>query len=240
VVAPRWPPYNDGMSTFQPVDRLATAVSVLLAGQVGLTGLALFPEHFWDSFLDIADDDSLTAMLPTLLGGLGLIAAVVAFVLGTFVVFLVWMHRAAKNARVLLPSAPYQFTPGWCVGWWFVPFMNLVRPYQAMVEIYQASAAAAEQEASSPYSPTLARAVPSFVSVWWGAWVLSNLFDRISMRAEHTGVELAAWIANAVAAVLCVLVVRSVSQLQTAAAARQAVTLRSATAHAVGAASTGY
>ena len=32
------------------------------------------------------------------------------------------------------------FTPGWSVGWFFVPIMNPWKPFQAMREIWQASA----------------------------------------------------------------------------------------------------
>src|SRR5262245_19507284 len=51
-----------------------------------------------------------------------------AFVVAA-ILFLVWLHGAY---RVLVaagrPSA--QFTPGWAVGYWFIPFLNFVRPFQ--------------------------------------------------------------------------------------------------------------
>jgi hypothetical protein len=42
----------------------------------------------------------------------------------------VWQHRAATAARAL--GFPATRTPGWGVGCWFVPIVNLWMPYQAI------------------------------------------------------------------------------------------------------------
>jgi hypothetical protein len=44
--------------------------------------------------------------------------------------FLIWQHRAATLARAL--GYPYRHSPGWGVGCWFVPIVNLWMPYQAI------------------------------------------------------------------------------------------------------------
>jgi hypothetical protein len=51
-------------------------------------------------------------------------------VLGIEVAFLIWQHHAAGVARAL--GYPARHTPGWGVGWWFVPVVNLWMPYQAL------------------------------------------------------------------------------------------------------------
>ena len=60
-------------------------------------------------------------------------------VLTTGIVFLMWIHRANRNARGL-GAEGMTFTPGWSVGWYFIPIANLWKPFQAMKEIWQASA----------------------------------------------------------------------------------------------------
>lgn len=45
------------------------------------------------------------------------------------VVFLCWVYRANYNCRQW-GAAGMRFTPGWSVGWFFVPIMNLFRPLQ--------------------------------------------------------------------------------------------------------------
>ncbi len=36
------------------------------------------------------------------------------------IVSLMWIHRASKNLRPL-GAAGQRFSPGWAIGWWFVP-----------------------------------------------------------------------------------------------------------------------
>lgn len=54
------------------------------------------------------------------------------------ILFLIWIHRSYKNLTSLNVSG-LRFSPGWAVGWFFVPVMSLFRPYQVTSEIYRAS-----------------------------------------------------------------------------------------------------
>ncbi len=85
------------------------------------------------------------------------------------IAFLVWIRRASDNlAR--LGVREQRFSPGWAVGWWFIPFAWLFRPYQVMKEIWKGSYP--EIDAKNPDawtdSPT-----SRLLGPWWGAWLLS-------------------------------------------------------------------
>jgi len=54
----------------------------------------------------------------------------VLFALVSVVLACVWQHRAASAARAL--GLPARHSPGWGVGSWFVPVVNLFMPYQAI------------------------------------------------------------------------------------------------------------
>ena len=208
------------MLRFKPLARLGDVVSFLLAGQLGVVLLALVPDSVWGADSAVGDDVGLLALFA---GLVGIVGVLVAFTLGTWIAFLVWMNRAAKNARVLVPDARFEFTPGWCVGWWFVPFANLIKPFHAMKEIYQASQLANEARDPAGYSAVLAAIpVPAVLQLWWGAWVASTIVDRVTSKVESLGADLLSTAFTLVAGVLCILVVRSISQLQTQAAAHQA------------------
>jgi len=56
--------------------------------------------------------------------------------IATSVMFLIWLFRIYKNLDVLESQQNREFTPGWAVGWWFVPFANLVKPFQVMREAW--------------------------------------------------------------------------------------------------------
>jgi hypothetical protein len=59
--------------------------------------------------------------------------------LATIVAFLMWVHRAYLNlARAGAPGL--RFTPGWAVGYWFVPVLNIVRSKQILDDLWRATA----------------------------------------------------------------------------------------------------
>jgi len=90
----------------------------------------------------------------------------------TAVAFLTWIHRANRNARGF-GAEHLRFTPGWAVGWYFVPFMNLVRPYQAMKEIWQAS--------RNPEDWST-QAIPPILGWWWALFLISGFLAQITLR----------------------------------------------------------
>lgn len=108
--------------------------------------------------------------------GIGIIYSVLFF--GTAILAAVWVYRASWNARQIQPVAG-RITPGWAVGWFFVPFANLVMPYTALKQCWKSSH---EPEGD------IAGPVPGFFGWWWAAWLLSNVTGNVVMRM-HTGAE---------------------------------------------------
>lgn len=121
-----------------------------------------------------------------------------------------WIHRASANAHAV--SDTMSISLGWSVGWYFVPFANLVKPFQAMREIWQVSIAPGDP-ASVP--------VPSLLRWWWGLWLLSNILGNISFRLAGTGAGIGQVIASSwvdivtfgVDAALTVALIRIIRQL---------------------------
>src|SRR5581483_2278531 len=85
--------------------------------------------------------------------------------------FGIWIHRAARNLRGLGRTG-MQFTPGWCVGWFFVPFANLVRPAKAMSEVWRASESGEE---SDGYGWAGMGRRTGLIGVWWAAWIVGGV-----------------------------------------------------------------
>jgi hypothetical protein len=97
------------------------------------------------------------------------------------VVFLVWMHNAALNVRAF-GQAGLAFTPGWCVGWWFIPFASMWKPYQALKEIWRASDPES-LEAESRDAWRL-RDVPRTFPSWWGTYLASGVVGAAGAGAS--------------------------------------------------------
>lgn len=93
----------------------------------------------------------------------------------TVVLFLMWMYRSFKNVSTFGSAGRLTFTPGWAVGMFFIPFVNLVFPYRAVRELWQNSAAPEEHMFAAP-SP------PAFFIAWWVCWILCCIVGNIAFR----------------------------------------------------------
>lgn len=100
----------------------------------------------------------------TLIGDVALLA-----LLATVVVCLFWMYRAYANLK-MMGSKETAITPGWAVGYWFVPLVNLYRPYKTMQELWSRSATANAAGAVA--------AAPSLIGLWWLCYVGAGVVGR--------------------------------------------------------------
>lgn len=95
------------------------------------------------------------------------------------VLILMWIYRANYNARQL-GANEMTFTPGWSVGWYFVPIAALWKPYQAMKEIWRASHRPDDWQ-DAPASALL--------PIWWCFYLISSFVGqalfRWSLHAEE-------------------------------------------------------
>jgi hypothetical protein len=125
-----------------------------------------------------------------------------ALIVGCIVLWCMWKVRAAKNIRAF-SDGPFEFTPGWAAGWYFVPFLNLVRPYQAMNEIMAHSRPEGDLTKNTPV-----------VGIWWGTWIVSNLVENVAFRVESPATSMIASVAGVIAAIFAVRVVNAVNEAQ--------------------------
>jgi len=95
------------------------------------------------------------------------------------IAFLMWVHRAHKNLSSL-GATDLRFTPGWAVGWFFIPIMNLFRPYQAVAEISKASDPKVDTTEGTSWKSVAALPL---VGWWWAFFLISNFAANIAMRA---------------------------------------------------------
>jgi hypothetical protein len=142
------------------------------------------------------------------------------FFVGTAIWWLMWQHRAYANLR-LIGSRDTEYTPGWSVGYWFIPFINLYRPYQITAELYRRS------EIQNGRDPVGGLSGPPLVGVWWFvylAWGVTSRFvgtlakdaQTVPTLISATNVELVAHLLGAVVTVLALLVIGSIDRFQQA------------------------
>jgi hypothetical protein len=81
---------------------------------------------------------------------------------------LIWVYRANKNARAL--GTDMKYSPGWSVGWFFVPIAGLYVPYFVIKEIWQGSM-------PIPAGQSRPAAVSPILKTWWIAGVTSAVIQ---------------------------------------------------------------
>jgi hypothetical protein len=124
----------------------------------------------WEQRAEAANPGLVLLLLGMLAGGL---VTSVAWVVAASA-YLVWLHRAAENARHRRPLQ-VGATPRMTVLSWFIPFMNLFRPYQIVRSVHHAS-----RSRSAPGD--WLRRFPWLLPLWWVTWIASWMLGNVSMR----------------------------------------------------------
>jgi hypothetical protein len=150
--------------------------------------------------------------------------AVVGLILLVF--FCLWIYRIDELIwRRGMEGVRY--TPGWCVGWWFIPVANYWKPLQVMAEIWDASMSPARSlQRSEETSPLLV--------FWWLANVafaitydiatVLNYFPTLDHWIAGKWWSIASQCFGGLNAILTLVIVSVVSSRLKAALPRDAVT----------------
>ena len=157
--------YVEGLAKLESRAKLATAVLWAFVAVAALTAFSEVLEA--TGTVNIAVDAGPLALAM----GLAYMAFTLVFV-ASVVVVAMWIHRAHASLRDANVDG-LEFTPGWAVGWYFVPIANLFMPFQAMRELWNASHGQAD---------VFGGEAPSAVKVWWGAWIVGNILSNVGMR----------------------------------------------------------
>lgn len=139
----------------------------------------------------------------------------------TVVLYCRWLHRAYDNVVVLASrgrfGAPLRYRPSQAVWSFFIPLVNLVRPYRVIVELWRCSGPISE-----------GRVFSCLIGAWWAMWLSGPVISRCARRmvegaGEGTERLMSAWSVAAVgqllmvgAAVLAIMVIREIGQRQAA------------------------
>jgi TRAP-type C4-dicarboxylate transport system permease small subunit len=93
-------------------------------------------------------------------------AQVAAFIV-IAILFLRLLYKVAKQAKSF--ATPFTYvSPGWAVGYWFIPIMNLYRPFQVVKALFAACA----QETGGDAKPA---AGEQLLGAWWALFLVSNM-----------------------------------------------------------------
>lgn len=108
----------------------------------------------------------------------------IAVLLINFVIYIcaviavaMWIHRGHRNLHEAgIPDL--KFSPGWAVGWYFVPIAFLFMPFQAMRELWTVS---------HNRSDSFSASAPGNLGMWWAFWIIGNILGNVSFRTSDMG-----------------------------------------------------
>jgi Domain of unknown function (DUF4328)/Protein of unknown function (DUF2510) len=119
----------DGFMAWAPWIWVSANIAILLIDWAGV-GYYRALWHWWHAVLHAANAGQTLPVAPQRPLWSTLASLTTLAVLPVEILFLVWQYRAAQVARAL--RYPAAHSPGWGVGCWFVPVVNLWMPYQAL------------------------------------------------------------------------------------------------------------
>ncbi|MDT0620634.1 DUF4328 domain-containing protein [Croceitalea vernalis] len=131
------------------------------------------------------------------------------------ITYIRWFRRAYYNlhSRTLTPL----YDEGWAAGAWFIPILNLFRPYKIMMEIDEETSTLIEKRKENTIKRT-----GGLIGAWWALWIISGMVDRyafkLGWRAEtldefltSTQAEMVGMLVEFPLVILAILVVRKIS-----------------------------
>ncbi len=150
--------------TYRPASARGSVAIALLLLMALLAAISAL--HFLSAF-DLADRAARSALRPgeaaafddltQTLGRLELAGLIL-----TGIAWFVWLHRSVANARSL--GVQTEATPGWSVGWWFIPFANLVKPYRILRSLFDG----------------LVSGSGRIVGFWWGCYLIAGFVSEFA------------------------------------------------------------
>lgn len=158
----------------QRATQIITIFYFVIGYSIASLGLVTWQYFLFTGFQN--DPENIDLGLAGLSDKLDIVAGIIGVVVNviTIVYFIRWFRRAYYNLHAIQSPEVTQ-SEGWAAGAWFVPFLNLVRPYQIMREIWTGT-----QRALPHKYPDMAPV--GLLGVWWAFYLVMSIASNISVR----------------------------------------------------------
>lgn len=167
---------------FKSAHRLAQTTIAFLIVDIGCyVAEIIYTIIFVAYFPDLGEAEELTGPEALMsLFALGLMVVNIVAHIATIIFFLMWLHRVYKNLTALNVQG-LQASPGWAVGYWFIPIANLFKPLQIVNEVYHSSNS---ENLNKGYSFSDNSTI-MLTGFWWACWLVSGFARRIAGSIER-------------------------------------------------------
>lgn len=152
-----------------------TLIWIVLALEVVSLASAYYKYNLLKSYLNGSEISDSAAGFSDLFEQITGLAYLVAFIISA-VFFIQWFRRAYYNLHQKLE--PLSYSEGWAAGSWFVPILNLFRPYRIMKEMYTETQHFLLRRGIDFKESLSARTV----GIWWTLWIISSILGQVVFR----------------------------------------------------------
>jgi hypothetical protein len=193
-------PPGPEVPSYRPGRPLATSTVVMLYVTIPLDAAHGARALLWP-VAPIFDESPQTLVFALVLSEVVALVNVLVHI-ACVVLFCVWFHRAYGNL-LALGEPRLRFAPGWAPGSFFVPILNLFRPYQIAREIWQKSGGDSG----------------GLVAAWWTLFLTSGAVGLLDGRlplepTQSRVITVLGTLLSAAAAVVTALMIRGVVRRQ--------------------------
>jgi len=169
------------MQNLKPNEKRAKNAVILIQVVLGMEIISLVSDYFqYDLLQQIAKGVSIPEWSTTANDLRQQIIGIVHLLVYIFsaVTFIQWFRRAYFNLHTKVNTLAHE--EGAAGYSWFVPFVNLVRPYKIMKELYTETEELLEKKLPN-YTQTN---TTTLVGWWWAFWIINNLFGQYVFKAS--------------------------------------------------------
>ena len=210
VPNPQRPPaYGPAVMPYQSAWRRAQIASIL----VGVSILGTLVLTIALAIIDLVPNPTQDQVLVFGLFDLVAFGTYAASWIAAIVTFCMWLHRVIRNMPALGSVDP-RWSPARAVVYCFIPIIWLAHPLRSVLDVWRASEPSARwiDVSMRKTMPT-----PMLLVGWWALWLIGNYGTNIGSRLSGTAaavLDIAGGICIAGAAVLCIVIVRELTQRQ--------------------------
>ncbi len=118
------------------------SIVTLIFGSVAIVAALFAPNYFGQWFEPGSNTVNPSIMVVGCAGAIfGIVILVIILVIQilAIVYYMMWQYRANANARSA--GLEPRYSPGWSVGWWFIPLLNLVVIGRVLRDLWQITGA---------------------------------------------------------------------------------------------------
>jgi hypothetical protein len=160
-----------GIGVLRQRERIAVFAMVAVMAISALT--AVFEVMEIGGIVDLVQEPD----APLSLVYVGVLLSNFVIYIGAVIAVAMWIHRGHRNLHEAgIPDL--RFSPGWAVGWYFVPIAFLFMPFQAMRELWTVS---------HNRSDSFSASAPGNLGMWWAFWIIGNILGNVSFRMSDVG-----------------------------------------------------